>query len=318
LNRLGQDKTAVFPILVMNASMPSPLELPESLRQLTFQNAISIRNDPDFNHDIERLIRDIRRSQGKVQQTISVQYFESETLYIPEGLFWMGSSDGLGIPYYETPQHEVFLPAYRIGKYPVTNLQYEEFIRQTGTLVAPNLGWNGQRVPFGSENYPVTGVTWYEALAYCQWLSEKTGRKYSLPNEAQWEKACRAGNKSSYPWGNEYDPERCNHGRSSIAQVDAFPAQNEYGCFDLVGNVRQWTCTLWGEKRVNPNIKYIYPWKNDARNDLNANRQVRRVVRGSTMKDDLNFLRCTVRHGQAPDDAGLPGARTGFRVVMAV
>jgi formylglycine-generating enzyme required for sulfatase activity len=74
-------------------------------------------------------------------------------------------------------------------EYPVTNSQYEEFVREKHIPVAPVMGWDGQRVPPGLENHPVAGVTWYEALAYCQWLSEKTGRSYSLPNEAQWEKA---------------------------------------------------------------------------------------------------------------------------------
>jgi len=318
LRQLGQNGTTVIPVLVMNAAMPSPQELPESLVQLTFQNAISIRNDPDFNHDMERLICDIKRSQGIAEQVISIQYFEPETVYIAKGSFWMGSAEGQGVPGHETPQHELSLPTYRIGKFPVTNTQYEEFIRQTGTLVAPNMGWDGQRVPAGSENYPVIGVTWFEALAYCQWLSEKTGRKYSLPNEAQWEKACRGGNKTFYPWGDEFDPQRCNYGRASVAPVDAYPAQNEYGCYDLVGNVRQWTCTLWGEKRITPDPKYIYPWKDDVRNNLNANRQIRWVVRGSTMKDSLNFLRCSARSAQSPDDVGLVGAQNSFRVAMAV
>jgi len=161
-------------------------------------------------------------------------------------------------------------------------------------------------------------VTWYDALAYCEWLGKKTGRAYSLPNEAQWEKACRAGICSVYPWGDGFDPARCNHGQSAVAAVDAYPAQNNYGCFDLIGNIRQWTSTLWGEKRIAPDLRYAFPWKDDTRNDLNASRQVRRVVRGSSHKDDINLLRCSVRSGQMPDDAGLPGARHGFRVAMQV
>ncbi|MBK8780340.1 MAG: SUMF1/EgtB/PvdO family nonheme iron enzyme [Anaerolineales bacterium] len=251
-------------------------------------------------------------------EEISIQYFEPETIYISSGAFWMGSEAGGEIPNHETPQHQVSLVAYRFGKYPVTNNQYEEFVNQTGRQVASSMGWNGQRVPSGKENYPVAGVTWYDALAYCQWLGERTERKYSLPNEAQWEKACRGENRNYYPWGNEFDPERCNHGRMDIAPVGAFPAQNEYGCFDLVGNIRQWTCTLWGEKRIAPDLKFAYPWTDDRRNDINASRQVRRVVRGSSMKDDIISLRCSFRSGQAPDDPGLPGARHGFRVVLSI
>jgi hypothetical protein len=75
---------------------------------------------------------------------------------------------------------------------------------------------------------------------------------------------------------------------------------------------------LWGEKRVAPDSKYAYPWKDDRRNDLNVSRQIRRVVRGSSMKDDVTSLRCSLRIGQAPDDVGLPGARHSFRVVMNI
>ena len=249
---------------------------------------------------------------------INFEYFEPETILIPEGSFWMGSPLSDGIPGYEAPKHQVMLPAYRIGKYPVTNAQYEIFIRDTHRSVAPEMGWDGLKVPTGSEKLPVTCVTWYDAMDYCQWLSEKTARKYSLPNEAQWEKACRAGKQSIYPWGDDFDPDRCNHGKPTLAPVDAYPAQNEYGCFDLVGNVRQWTSTLWGEKRIAPDPRYAYPWKDDGRNDINANRQVRRVMRGSSTKEDVILLRCSARSGQTPDDIGLPGTRNGFRVVMNV
>lgn len=316
LKGLEQNRIMVIPTLMMNAPMPSPQDIPESLLQLTFQNAISIRNDPDFNHDIERLIRDIRRWRGYAEEDITTEYFEPKTIHISEGKFWMGSASAQGGPGTESPEHEVFLPAYRIGKYPVTNAQFEEFIRETGRVVTPNMGWDGQKSPKDRGSYPVTGVTFYDAVAYCQWLSGKTGRKYILPNEAQWEKACRAGEQTIYPWGDDFEAGRCNHGSSALTPVEAFPAQNEFGLFDLVGNIRQWTCSLWGEKRIAPDPAFAYPWKDDQRNDLNASRQVRRVIRGSSMKDDVNVLRCSFRTGQAPDDPGLPGARTGFRVAI--
>jgi iron(II)-dependent oxidoreductase len=230
----------------------------------------------------------------------------------------MGSPAIEGIPTHETLQHEVTLPAFRIGKYPIKNSQYEEFIRQTRRIVSPSMGWDGQRVPKGLQDHPVTGVTWFDGLAYCQWLVEKTGRNYSLPNEAQWEKACHGGNNFIYPWGNEFDPERCNSGRPKLAPVDAYPAQNDYGCFDFVGNVLQWTCSLWGEKRIAPDPEYLYPWQDDGRNDPNANSQIRRVVRGSSFNASPKLLRYSVRSGLAPTDIGVPGARHGFRVAMIV
>ena len=203
----------------------------------------------------------------------------------------------------------MILHEYRIGKYPITNAQFEEFVRDKRRPVAPVMGWDGQKVPPGLENHPVSGVTWYEALAYCQWLSEKTGRSYSLPNEALWEKACRGGNTFLYPWGNELDSSRSNSGCAALAGVDAYPAQNEFGCFDMVGNVRQWTVTLWGEKLIAPDPAFAYPWKQDRRNDLNANRQIRRVIRGSSFQEDAKRLRCSARSGQFPEDAGLLAMR---------
>jgi formylglycine-generating enzyme required for sulfatase activity len=217
---------------------------------------------------------------GDRAPVIETQPFEPQTVYIPAGPFLMGSQPGEGVPEYETPQHEVDLPAYRIGKCPVTNAQYAEFIRQTRRLVPPEMGWIGQRPPEGMEHHPVRGVTWYNALAYTQWLSERTGRKYSLPSEAQWEKAAR--------------------------------------CSDLSGDVREWTCTLWGEKRLAPDPKYAYPWAEDGRNDLSANRLIRRVLRGGASQDEPSRLRCSARSGYAPDDPGPPGKRHSFRVVMAV
>jgi serine/threonine-protein kinase len=304
----------------MDARMPSRTDLPESLIPLRNQNAISINDDPYFDFDMERLIGDIRGAQGYAVDDISIQHFEPKTIYISEGLFYMGSVLGEGVPQHETPQREVPLPSYRIGKYPVTNSQYEEFIRQTKTPVSPTMGWDGQRVPKGLKDHPVTGVTLYEAHAYCRWLSNITGREYVLPNEAQWEKACRGGNNFLYPWGDAFESTRCNHGQPAVAPVDKYPAQNEFGCCDLVGNVLQWTCTLWGKKRFPPDPEYEYPWKDDGRNDMNieTNRQLRRVVRGSTINSDILAHRCSARSGQPPEDRGMTGARYGFRVVMSV
>jgi formylglycine-generating enzyme required for sulfatase activity len=316
LRRSREENISFIPVFITGARFPTQEELPPSLHELLKKQAISLRNFPDFDHDMERLIRDIRRSNGFELDQFPIDYFEPETIRILGGPFWMGSPEGSGAPAYESPQHEVELPTYRIGKYPVANALYEEFVRETYRLVTPVMGWDGQRVPTGCEKDPVIGVTWYEALAYCQWLTKKTGRKYSLPNEAQWEKACRAGKNFLYPWGNELDPKRSNHGCDTLAAVDAYPPQNEFGLYDLVGNVRQWTCSLWGEKRQAPDPPYAYPWKDDRRNDINANSQIRRVVRGGSVKDGIITLRCSSRSGQSPEDAGLPGMRHGFRIVI--
>lgn len=286
-----------------------------------------IHHDSDFNEIYDGIVRRMKESASSTSlaselaalenQLIETAYFEPQTILIPAGSFWMGSDAGPGIPNYETPRHEVFVPEFRIGKTPVTNAQYEEFVRDMHRSVAPETGWDGQKVPAGAEKLPVVGVTWYEAVAYCDWLSKKTNRQYSLPTEAQWEKACRGGANFIYPWGNEVDAERSNHGGDSFSVVELYLEQNDYGVFDMVGNVRQWTRTIWGEKRIAPDARYAYPYKEDGRNNLNASKQLRRVVRGCSAKDDVKWLRCSARSGQVPDDVGAPGIRHGFRVSMS-
>jgi len=260
----------------------------------------------------------IELPQGDFRPAIETKPFEPETVLIPAGPFLMGSAPGDGAPDHETPQHEVTLPDYRIGKYPVTNRQYAEFIRQTHLLAAPELGWEGQKPRADKLDHPVTGVTWYEALAYCQWLSEpeQTGRRYTLPNEAEWEKAARGVDGRLYPWGNTWAEGRCHQGQPEPAPVSAYPAQSPYGCHDMVGNVRHWTRSLWGDKRKQLDPAYAYPWANDSRNDLQASSIVRRIYRGGAAADDIDDQRCAARHGSAPDNRGLPGRRHGFRLVM--
>jgi hypothetical protein len=216
---------------------------------------------------------------------IGLQEFEPETVGIAEGPFEMGSHPGDGIPQYETPRHEVTLPEYRIGLRLVTNEQYEEFIRVRGKVVHPVMHWKGQTAPDEIRGEPVLGVTWEDAIQYCEWLSQKTGRNYSLPNEAQWEKACRG----SYP------------------------------CAENMGRTLEWTCSLWGEKRVAPDVKYLYPWKkDDGRNNPNANRQIRRVLRGYVGADATGARRASARYGRAVDDPGVDEARFSFRVVLVL
>ena len=314
LQRSRAGEATVIPLLVLDARMPGRNDLPEVLWELPEKNFIRLRNYPDFERDFELLVHDIWAAKGVSKIKLDLEYYEPETVQLPAGPFWMGSQAGEGIPSYETPLHEVTLPAFRIGKYPVTNKQYEYFIAETRIEVPRQLGWDGQRAPGDREQHPVSGVTWYEAMAYCNWLSKKRERPYALPNEAQWEKACRSGSRCRYPWGDSFDPARCNQGRETVARVDAYPAQNDYGLFDLVGNIRQWTCTIWEQgETAGPGP---YPWREDGRNDLQANSEMPRVLRGSSLKDPPALHRCSLRRGDLPESRGFIGARYGFRVVM--
>jgi formylglycine-generating enzyme required for sulfatase activity len=316
LLRSRAGKAAVIPLLVLEAEIPKQSELPESLWGLLERNVVRLRNYPDFNRDFETLLHDIRLALGYSSDDLATEPYEPRTIRLAGGTFWMGSPPGENIPHYERPRHEVHLPDFRVGKYPLTNKEYEVFVAETHIEVPRQLGWEGQKVPKGREEVPVAGVTWYEALAYCEWLSRRTKRAYSLPTEAQWEKACRGGTACQYPWGDEFDPSRCNQGKAELTPVKHYPAQNDYGLFDLVGNVRQWTCTLWeqgDEPQAGP-----YPWQEDGRNDLKAGSETQRVLRGSAAKDTPFQHRCSARRGDYPGSRGFTGARYGFRVVMKI
>lgn len=277
---LANKDILVIPVLICDARMPGKNEIPETIGELAFRNAISIGNDPHFDGDVIRLMEGIDRIFGGA--SITVEYFEPKTILVPKGTFQMGSPKGSGPPANETPQHDVTLPNYFIGERPVKNSEYQEFVSQTGKLVPPIMGWEGQNHPHGQEDAPVVGVTLIDAIQYIEWLNKVTNRTYSLPNEAEWEKACRGS----------------------------------YGVQQPMGQILEWTCTLWGEKRTEPDAKYAYPWKsNDGRNELKISRPLRRVVRGYGGADETGSRRITARRGRAPDDPGSGDSRHGFRVI---
>ncbi|MEM7348495.1 MAG: formylglycine-generating enzyme family protein [Chloroflexota bacterium] len=246
--------------------------------------------------------------------------FEPALVEIPEGNFILGADNG---QIHEAPSHIVNLPTYKIGIFPVTNAQYAEFIKQTGASISPEAGWElarvGQTPAADTLNHPVVGISWDEAVTYCHWLSEQTGRTYRLPSEAEWEKAARgAVDQRMYPWGQEWDDERANQNGQTTTPVDHYPAQSPYGCYDLVGNVWEWTNTMWGKERAEPDFMYPYPAPNqsDGRESLPDKQRLHReyrLCRGGSFKDKPARLRCTTRARFAADTRH---PRRGFRVVQ--
>lgn len=296
--------------------------LPEFFRELQRDGQIdrslavaraAVRSQPDWWMPV--LFSRLRDNQLYRPARLERKPYEPETVYIQAGPFCMGREPGPGVPACETPSHEVILPDYRIGKFPITNRQYLAFVRGTGQAVNPEAGWNGQAPPPDRLDCPMIGVTWYQAMAYCEWLSQQTGRRYTLPNEAQWEKAARGPAGTLYPWGNEWQDGRSNPDPAQVSPVGQFPAQNEYNVFDMVGNVREWTLSLWGVRRSEPDLAYAYPWQADGRNDPAASSLVRRVYRGGA-EESCEEMTCTARAGFSPDKSGPPGKRHGFRVVF--
>ncbi len=252
---------------------------------------------------------------------LPLQPYEPETVLIPAGPFWMGQDAGPEIPPEETPRHQLDLPAYRIGKYPVTHRQYAVFIQQNPAQKVPQrAGWFLREPPSDLLDHPVVGVNWADAVAYCRWLSEQTGRYYRLPTEAEWEKAAAwTGSEARlYPWGNRFEPGRCNSreaGLNRTTPVGAYSPQGDSpaGCADMAGNVQEWVSTLWGSDLQKSD--YPYPYRpDDGREALTPPHlyRVYRVYRGGSFRDDRFRVRCSAR-GRADPDAR--SRWRGFRVV---
>jgi formylglycine-generating enzyme required for sulfatase activity len=241
---------------------------------------------------------------------------EPELIHIPAGEFLMGSDPkkDKDASENEQPQHTLYLPEYYIAKTPVTNAQYMEFVKATGDLMPRH--WKGGTTPEGREDHPVVYVSWHEAMAYCRWLAETRGKPYRLPSEAEWEKAARGTDGKIYPWGNEWDAKRCNNwesGPGETTPVGQYSPRGDspYGCVDMVGNVSEWTISLWSKDLFERPFKYPYDL-GDGREDVNA--EGLRVMRGGSWESSRNDARCAYREGNNPNNRW---ELLGFRIVVS-
>ena len=243
-------------------------------------------------------------------------YGEPMWVEVPGGEFWMGGEmyDD------EKPVHRVRLDHFWIARTPVTNAQYQLFVEATSSR--PPDHWENGHPPKGKESHPVVYVSWHDALAYCQWLSEAVGKAITLPSEAEWEKAARGdSDKREYPWG------KWQQGRANTAELvlgNTTPVgifldgSSPYGALDLSGNVLEWTRSLWGprdEKRRTTVLKFPYPYDPvDGRENMEAGDDVRRVLRGGCFFSSQFYARCAYRRS---GDPLFRGEYDGFRVVIS-
>jgi len=252
--------------------------------------------------------------------------FELEMVLVPAGEFLMGSDPARvkRARGNEQPQHTLYLPDYYLAKTPVTNAQYTAFVHATGHELPEH--WEGGKLLPGKEDHPVVNVSWYDAVAYCNWLSQVTGKVYCLPSEAEWEKAARGTDGRIYPWGDELpDERRCNFGNivGRTTAVGRYSPQGDspYGCADMAGNVWEWTRSriresrhVGGERWFEMAFRYPYD-PEDGRENPGAGRDVLRVLRGGAFDYAGKLVRCAYR---LPHDPSGRLGDIGFRVVAAL
>jgi len=253
--------------------------------------------------------------------------FEPDLIVIEADPFIMGTSDAQidwladrlelahvwrekGFFEREQPQHIVTLPRYAIARCPVTVSEFRAFVQGGGyksRTCWTEAGWawcqgRHRRQPdywddpiwTGRDDLPVVGVSWYEASAYCRWLSDVTGRRYRLPSEAEWERAARGVDGRIFPWGDIMDTAYCNARPSGVVRTSPVgsysPAGNSpAGLVDMAGNVSEWTASLLAP----------YPYDlADGRDDPAAPGE--RVTRGGSWRSPLLRVRATARAASDP------------------
>ena len=244
---------------------------------------------------------------------------------IPGGTYPMGVDQGQYDD--EQPAHTVELMGFQIGQFPVTNAEFKFFVEACGyeqeqwwdTAEAlewlhsaedhqPEY-WNDTR--FNNPAQPVIGVTWFEARAYCNWLTANAadGKTYRLPTEAEYEAAARGKHGRMFAYGDTFDENRCNTYEGRIGRtspVGIFDNATPEGAFDLTGNAFTWTLSIYEQE------KFPYPYRSDdGREDISAT-DVYRVLRGGSWFSDLDLARAVCRYINGPD---VRYGSVGFRVV---
>lgn len=278
-----------------------------------------------------------------------------EFVEIPRGILVMGDPRMRDA----SPQHRVEMGAFALGKYPVTNAEFAEFINARGYETErywTAMGWKWLHGRLGQElapgfwreprlnqaRYPVVGVSWYEAAAFCNWLNEtskagdrETGRqedrepgkqgnwetgklvKFRLPSEAEWEYAARGQNNArNFPWGDRFERGRANTaeaGFGGTTPVSHFPAGvSPFGVWDMAGNVFEWTLSKWGNNWQE--LQYPYPYRAQSDGE-DIEGSGARVMRGGSWFNPSQEAVCAYRSRYL---AGSRGSNIGFRVARVL
>jgi formylglycine-generating enzyme required for sulfatase activity len=222
---------------------------------------------------------------------------EMPLVSVPAGQFTMGNDAGDDD---EKPAHTVFLDAFEMDQFEVTNEQFRAFVEETGYVSeAEQAGESFSWRTFAGDKpkHPVVLVTWNDAVAYCEWQGKR------LPTEAEWEKAARGPDGFIYPWGNEWMEDKANteeSGYRGTTIVGSFPdGASPYGAMDMAGNVSEWTSD-WYEAYPGSTFHSAYFGKKY------------RAIRGGGWFSDAHLVRSTERSASSVE---LRNDDVGFRCV---
>ena len=243
-------------------------------------------------------------SQPATAQFTDCQDGCPQMVVIPAGSFTMGSPDGeKGRTPGEGPQHTVAIRSFAVGKYDVTFAQWDACVASGGCN-----GYRPDDQAWGRDNRPVVNVSWADAQSYVQWLSGKTGKRYRLLSESEWEYAARAGTTTAYYWGDDAGSGHANcsrcgsHWDSQETSPAGSFAPNAFGLYDMAGDVWQWVQDCYTDYSGAPSNgaaveSAVCDW---------------RVVRGGSYERGPEDLRSAKRMGDTPASRG--GNSIGFRV----
>lgn len=299
---------------------------------------------PEAEVDQAGLEKPAVRAKNEASLDVVTNSVGMKLVRIPAGEFTMGAVGDELAKEKATPAHKVKLTKpYYLGRTEVTKGEFAKFVAATNYVTEaekPNGGGYGVAKPFDkapefswracgldtTDYHPVVNVTWNDATAFCEWLSKTEGKKYSLPTEAEWEYACRAGTttvfwngddknaaasignvcdalfkKSGIPYSSMSDASTLSDGYKNLAPVARF-APNKFGLYDMHGNVAEYCRDAW------------YTYEPEAATDpFDPEESRRRVYRGGSWLSDVGMSSSAYRDHTGTDDRGCD---RGFRVKL--
>jgi formylglycine-generating enzyme required for sulfatase activity len=268
----------------LDEALESLLRIRQKLQQPGFNSTVSLPSQSaqiSSTKQSESAKDTSSKSSSQILTETLPGNIKLEMVKIPAGSFLMGSADNDESAYSrEKPQHRVNLQEFYLGKYPVTQEQYQAIMGNNPSKFKNNL------------KNPVENISWNDAQEFCQKLSDKTGKKYKLPSEAEWEYACRAGTQTRYYFGDNAEllGEYAWYGQNLDSKTHPVgqKRQNNWGLYDMHGNVWEWCEDGWHDNYKNA------PTDGTAWND-NHSQSNSRVIRGGSRSDSPRNCRSAYR-----------------------